>query len=151
MSERIAIGSKVTLELTAFDEDGTSLDEGEDPGTHDYEHGAGQLPPGLERALEGLAAGDAFEVEVAPEDGFGVHDSELYVAIPRGDLPDDVEVHEGDWLPVEMHPESPEEGEQPEEVEVLVVSIDEEAVIVDLNHPLAGQRITFKGKVLEVN
>ncbi len=143
-------GSLVTLKLHAFDEDGDPIDEEEGGEPYSYEHGAGELPAGLEAALDGLGPGDTFEVRVEPELGFGVQDPELLIAIPRDELPEGLEVEVGDWLPIEMRPETPEEGEELEETEVPIVSIDADAVVVDLNHPLAGQTLIFRGEILTV-
>lgn len=147
----IQSGSVVSLELSAFDEEGAAIEEeGTENEPYNYEHGHGELPPGLEATLEGLNVGDTFEVKVDPENGFGEHDPELLIAIPRNEMPEDMEMEIGDWLPIEMQPENPEEGAEPEETEVPIVSIDDEAVVVDLNHPLAGQTLTFRGKILTV-
>lgn len=143
-------GSVVTLELSALDEEGAPIEEDGVTEPYSYCHGQGELPPGLEATLEGLDAGETFEVRVDPEQGFGEHDAELLIAIPRDELPEDMEPQVGDWLPIEMQPENAEEGDEPEETEVPIVSIDEEAVVVDLNHPLAGQTLTFRGKILSV-
>jgi FKBP-type peptidyl-prolyl cis-trans isomerase SlyD len=149
MSLAIQEGSRVTLLLEIQDGRGQALETATIDEPFVYYHGAGEVPPGVERALEGLRVGSEFDLVLAPEDAFGAHDPGQVIPIPRSDLPEDLEVAVGDWLPVLLEPEEGEEGEA-EEIELPVVAVDGDAVTVDLNHPFAGQRLRFLGRVLEV-
>src|SRR3569833_3100954 len=68
---QVAVKKAVTIKYTLRDEEGAVLDstEGRDPLT--YLHGAGNLVPGVEEALEGKSAGDEIKVTVPPEKGYG--------------------------------------------------------------------------------
>src|SRR5215510_11510958 len=79
----IETGSKVSLEYTLRDDDGKVLDsnKGRDPLT--YVHGEQQIVPGLEKALDGMHAGEQKEVVLAPADGYGALDPQAVAEVPK--------------------------------------------------------------------
>lgn len=119
--------------------DGSDMEDGEHI---EYVHGYGMLVPGLEVALEGLRVGDSRDVDLSPEDGFGERDEELVMEIERSDLDDGTDVEVGDELATET-----DDGE---EIVLHVVELREKTVLADANHPLAGQKISYKIRVEEV-
>ncbi len=107
-----------------------------------YLHGAGNIIVGLEKALEGKNVGDELSVAIEPEDAYGEYSAELVATLTR-------EMFEGvDELEVGMqfHASAPDGGMQI----VTIRDIDGDDVTVDGNHPLAGQRLNFKVKVVDV-
>ena len=115
-----------------------------------YIHGDGEIPPGLEAALEGATVGTALDLMLEIEEAFGPHDPAEVIAIPRAELPPDLEVVPGDWLPLLLESEEDGDDSEGEEVEVKVIAADDEAVTIDLNHPYAGQRLGFAVEVLAI-
>ena len=104
--------------------------------------GAGNIIVGLEKALEGKNVGDELSVAIEPEDAYGEYSAELVATLTR-------EMFEGvDELEVGMqfHASAPDGGMQI----VTIRDIDGDDVTVDGNHPLAGQRLNFKVKVVDV-
>ena len=102
--------------------------------------GYGVLFPALEQKLEGLAQGATRTVLLAPEQAFGVRNPEAQVEVERSDFPDDVAA--GDCYEAED-----EEGRP---VLLQVLDVSEEGVLVDTNHPLAGQTLRFEVQAREV-
>ncbi|GBE52355.1 FKBP-type peptidyl-prolyl cis-trans isomerase SlyD [bacterium BMS3Bbin14] len=104
--------------------------------------GAGQIIPGLERELMGMAAGESSRVTVEHEDAYGPVIKDMFQEIPRGQFPDDVKVEPG----MTFHAQGPH-GQ-------IVMSVtelkDNDVVVVDLNHPLAGQQLFFDVNIVEV-
>lgn len=147
---QIQDGCIVSLAFQVFDEAGELLEASDAAEPIVYVHGQGEIAPGLESALEGRRRGEHLELTLAPEDAYGEYDPAELHAIPRSDLPDDVEIKEGDWLPLELEPDEGEEFEGLDEVEVRVVGVDAESVTVDLNHPFAGKTLRFVVDVLDV-
>lgn len=100
-----------------------------------YLHGYHQIVRGLETALLGKAAGAKFQVTVAPEDGYGAREEEMVISVPKKDwtLPESV----GAGEVIEL--QSPE-GEV---VPAVIVEITDEVVVLDANHPLAGEALYF--------
>lgn len=131
----------VGLDFVLTDDDGEVIDSSEgEPLT--YLHGHGQLVPGLEQALDGHLQGDAFEVTVAPEDGYGVYEADLIMKVERNELPQDMEPEVG----MELTYEGPDE----EPVSMWVIEVADNFVRLDGNHPLAGQTLHFNLTVREV-
>jgi FKBP-type peptidyl-prolyl cis-trans isomerase SlyD len=107
-----------------------------------YVHGYGMLVPGLERGLVGLAAGDRREIEVAPEEAYGLHDEELVVEVARSEMPRPKKVKIGDEIVAE--------SEDGDEAVLRVIEVKEDLVVLDGNHPLAGETLRYEVTVREV-
>lgn len=101
--------------------------------------GYGALLPRLEQALEGLEAGDRRSVTLAARDAFGERDPEAFVEFDRAEFPEGVSA--GDRFEAEQADGTP--------MSLQVLDVDDERVVVDLNHPLAGQSVRFDIEVLE--
>ena len=137
---RIDRGTVVTLVYELKDCDGQSLD---DPGSEmTYLHGYGGIFPKVEEALQGKGAGDEASLTLEPEDAFGDYDAELLRVEPRDRFPETLEV----GMRFEGVP-----GDREEEALLYTVTdIATDKVVVDGNHPLAGERLWFKCKVKNV-
>jgi FKBP-type peptidyl-prolyl cis-trans isomerase SlyD len=140
----LMIGNKmvVSMHYTLTDSDGKVLDtsEGADPLT--YLHGAGNIIPGLEKALVGKVADDAMKVEVAPADGYGELVPELMQVV-------DKEAFQGvEMLEAGMSFEA--QGPNGEVQRVVIAKIEGDQVTVDGNHPLAGVTLNFDVKIVSV-
>lgn len=136
----VADGVVVALEYSLHVED-ELVETTEDDGPIEFLQGAEEIIPGLEQALYGLGVGDEREVMVAPEDGYGEYDSEAFEEVPLDIFPDDMDLSLG--MPVELYDEDAEET-----VEGFIAEIRTDSVVVDMNHPLAGEVLTFKVKVV---
>ncbi len=139
---RIADKKVVRIDYTLRNASGEVLDtsEGAEPLT--YLHGASQIVPGLERELAGMQAGDAKDVVVAPEDAYGAHDPQGIFGVPRTAFPPDAQLAVGESFIGED-----DEGQA---VPVRVIELREDVVMVDANHPLAGETLYFHVDVREV-
>jgi FKBP-type peptidyl-prolyl cis-trans isomerase SlyD len=144
----IADNVVVTLdyELTIDDQVVDSSDDG-DPII--FLQGAGQIIAGLEKSIYGMKTGDTKQVIVAPEDGYGEIDSEEIVEVPRDEFPDDFPLEPGVEITVNSENED-DEDEDGELLEATILSVSEDTVTLDFNHPLAGKTLTFKVKVLDI-
>ena len=137
---RVEHGTVVTLAYELKDCDGRALDE---PGSEmAYLHGFGGIFPKVEEALQGKRVGHEFSVTLDPDDAFGEYDAELLRVEGRERFPDTLEI----GMRFEGIP-----GDREEDARVYTVTdITPEKVVVDGNHPLAGERLWFKCKVKEV-
>lgn len=137
----IETGSQVTLHYTLTLEDGRVVDstEGRDP--LQYEHGDNRLLPAFESALEGLEAGDEKEITLAPEQAYGPVNPEAFTQVPVDAVPEDLR-----QVDMMLMAQDGEGNQQP----VRVHEIEEEHIVLDWNHPLAGQTLYFKLRVVEV-
>jgi FKBP-type peptidyl-prolyl cis-trans isomerase SlyD len=128
----------VYIHFTLRDEAGEVLDSnfGDDP--LPYLHGHGNLIPGLERALEGRASGERFEVTIPPAEAYGERDPAGMIEVPRSTLSPEVAVEIGNHVQT-MGPEG--------RMEFTIAGFDDEMVILDGNHPLAGRTLHFEVEV----
>jgi FKBP-type peptidyl-prolyl cis-trans isomerase SlyD len=130
----IAKDTVVALEYELYDTDGELIEKTDEP--VEYLHGGyGGMFPAVEKALEGKQVGETCRVRLAPDDGFGDYDADLVHVEPREKFPEDIEV--GMQF----------EGEGEESRESLVYTVTDIAdgkVVVDGNHPLAGQTLQFE-------
>ncbi len=111
--------------------------------------GAGQVIAGLEKSIYGMKTGEFKTILVTPEDGYGEIDSEEIVEVPRDEFPEDFPLEPGVEITVNSEVEDGEEGEE-ELLEATIISVSEDTVTLDFNHPLAGKTLTFNVNVLEL-
>jgi len=145
---KIAPGSRVALRYRLFDGEGELIESSDDGELMEFVQGAEEVAEGLERALEGKVVGDQVRVVLPPEEAFGVFDPGLLVSVPRSEIPPEVELTVGEFLPVELE-DAPEDLAD-EEVEFRIVEVGEDEVVLDANHPLAGETVTFALEVVSV-
>lgn len=104
--------------------------------------GHGQLIPGLEAGLEGKSAGDTFDVEIAPEQGYGLRQDGQTQRVPKKYFPNPAKLKAGQTTVLAL-----KEGGQRA---VVVQKVGMTTVDVDLNHPMAGKQLTFAIDVQDV-
>jgi FKBP-type peptidyl-prolyl cis-trans isomerase SlyD len=136
--------SFVTVAYVLKGKDGNVLDSSREEGGEpiEYVHGYGMLVPGLEAALAGMKPGDTKDVSLTAEEGFGERDEELVLEIDRAEVPNPKEVAIGD----ELVAESPDG----DEVVMRVIEVKKDTVVVDANHPLAGQSLHYAVEICTV-
>ncbi len=138
----------VVLHYRLFDAQGTLVESSDEAGPIRYRHGRAELLPGLESALEEAAEGDSLRLSLEPDEAFGRYDPGGIVAVPRTELSDEVDYRPGDW--VSLRVEGGEAQGEEAEMEMRVLEVHPEQVLMDANHPLAGQRVTFELEVVSV-
>jgi len=139
---KVGKGSVVSIDYRLHLGDGDVIDASHPDQPLTYLHGERQIVPGLELALEGLGAGEAKQVVVSPDDGYGPADPSAMHEVPRTAFPQGLELQEG--------AEMMAQGEHGEPVPFVVRRVGLETVLVDLNHPLASKTLHFDVMVREV-
>jgi FKBP-type peptidyl-prolyl cis-trans isomerase SlyD len=139
---QIANNTVVTIDYTLTDDDGTVLDSSEGGEPLAYIHGQGNIIPGLEEALAGLSEGDAVDITVLPEKGYGQRSDDLLQAVPRERFETDDEIEVG----MMFHTPTPDGGMRI----VRVVDVSPDHVTIDGNHPLAGVTLNFSVRITGV-
>lgn len=129
------------LDYTLTGEDSQIIDQSHD-GSFSYLHGAGTIIPGLEQALDGKKSGETLRVAIEAADAYGERDPARIQRVPRDRFPPGAELQVGMRFQAQS-----KDGH----AHVVTLSgIDGNDVIVDANHPLAGQRLHFEVTVLSV-
>ena len=138
---RVSKDTVVAIDYTLTDSSGQTLDTsiGGEPLT--YLHGAGNIIPGLEHAMDGKGVGDAFRAEIAPEQAYGVHRADLVSPVPKSAFGEVKEIKKG----MQFQAKTPQ---GPRLVTVIDVIGDE--ITIDANHELAGKTLIFDVKVVDV-
>ncbi len=139
---KITNGSVVSIDYKLHLGDGVVIDASEAGDPLTYLHGEGQIVPGLERALDGLAVGESKQVVVPPADGYGDLNPHGLQPVDRKAFPADVDLKPG----LELGAVGPD-GEV---MHFVVHEVKGDTVIIDTNHPLAGKTLHFDITVREV-
>ncbi|TZF82746.1 peptidylprolyl isomerase [Pedobacter sp. BS3] len=105
-------------------------------------YGVGMMLPRFEENLSGLTSGDTYDFELAAADAYGEKDENAIAELP-------VDMFKGTELPA-VDSILPLQDNQGNQFRARVVSVDSNVVVVDLNHPMAGQDLHFKGEILNV-
>jgi FKBP-type peptidyl-prolyl cis-trans isomerase SlyD len=163
LNDAIQAGSRVEFHYELLDEAGRAVESTREEGPVAYTHGLDEILPGLEAALTGHRAGDVVEVRLGPDAAYGTWDPEGVVHVPRGELPQlpaGSELCVGDWITVQLAEEEParphehgpgcSHGEDEHELEMRVVELGADEVVLDANHPLSSQTVTFQVTVIAV-
>lgn len=103
--------------------------------------GAGEIIKGLEEAIAEMSVGDKKQVIIAPVNAYGEYVSDYVQEVPRDQFVG-IDLQEGMTLFGQ--------GENGETVQVIVKGFNDEVVIVDYNHPLAGKELDFMVTILGV-
>ncbi|MBI1258467.1 MAG: peptidylprolyl isomerase [Chloroflexi bacterium] len=122
--------------------DGETLAQTDADDPMEYLHGAEEILPGLERALDGKQVGDKFSVTLQPEDAYGDYDDEDVEEIDRADIPNVDELDIG--MVVEV------EDEDGYAYMAQVREIGDKVVTLDFNPPLAGKTLTYDVEVMAI-
>lgn len=132
----------VSIAYTLTGEDGEVLDSSKGGDDLAYLHGHDNIIPGLEEALEGKSPGESVSTTVSPEKGYGDYDASLQMKVPRDRMPEEAELELGMQFAVQDN--------QGQQAVVTLVGMDDDHVVLDQNHPLAGKTLRFDVTVNEV-
>lgn len=138
---KITQDSVVQFLYTLTDEDGQELDKSTDTPLA-YLHGHQNIIPGLENALLGKQAGDELSVTIAPADAYGEFIAEAVQSVPKSNFQGVDNIQAGMQFQTQT-----EDGQV---MLVTVKDVTDDEVVVDGNHPLAGQTLHFDVKIVSV-
>ena len=136
-------GDKVTVEYEGKLDSGEVFDSTEKSGKPlIFVIGARQVIPGFEKQVKGMKKGDEKEFKLKSEDAYGEKKEEMMKKVPKSSLPEGQEPQKGMMLALKS-----QDGRQ---FPARITEVDKESITIDLNHPLAGQNLNFKVKIVEV-
>ncbi|KCZ54917.1 peptidylprolyl isomerase [Hyphomonas beringensis] len=140
---QVKSGDTVHIHYTGTLNDGTTFDssEGREPLT--FQVGSGQIIPGLDSAIPGMAIGDKKTVNVPADEAYGPVNPDMRQEVPRGQIPADIPTEVGTRLQMQT--------QTGQVVPVTVVAVDDNAVTLDANHPLAGKDLTFDIELVKID
>jgi len=136
-------GNNVKIHYKGTLNDGTEFDNSRNrDATLDFELGSGNMIPGFEKEVIGMKTGQTKEFKIGCAEAYGEHNPEAIVAVPRALFSDDDELLVGNMV----HGKN----ESGQSMRATIVSVGEEEVSLDHNHPLAGQDLNFQVELVEV-
>lgn len=139
---KIAKNHAVSMNYKLKDNKGNVLDKSEGRGPLNFIQGAGNIIPGLEKALEGKTAGDSLNVVVEPKDGYGNINPDLVQTVPRSAF--------GDIDKIEPGMQFNGQDSQGHVQLITVTHIEGDNIAIDANHPLAGVELHFDVTIEDV-
>lgn len=141
--EKVENGQFVRVHYKGTLQNGEVFDTSEGRHPLEVQMGAGQIISGFEEALMGMSLNEKKVFTLEPEDAYGKRDESLTHSFPRSDVPAEINPEVGQTVAL-----SSSEGQQ---VPATITAVDDEKVVVDLNHPLAGETLTFDIEVVGIS
>ena len=135
-------GDTVRIHYTGTLEDGTQFDSSDGRDPLEFALGGGQVIPGFDSAVDGMAVGENKSVTIQPDQAYGERHEQQVQQVPNTALPEDMEPAVG----MQLQSQSPD-GQV---MNLVVTDVADETITVDANHPLAGQALTFAIELVEI-
>jgi peptidylprolyl isomerase len=135
-------GDTVRIHYTGTLDDGTQFDSSDGRDPLEFALGGGQVIPGFDSAVDGMAVGENKSVTIEPDQAYGERHEQLVQQVPKSVLPQDMEPAVG----MQLQSQSPE-GQV---MNLVITEVADETITVDANHPLAGQALTFAIELVEI-
>ena len=141
--QKVETGQFVSVHYKGTLQNGEVFDTSEGRHPLEVQIGAGQIIAGFEKALMGMSLNEKKVFTLEPEEAYGHRDESLTHSFDRSEIPAEMEIEVGQTVAL-----SSPEGQQ---VPAQIVEADDQKVVVDLNHPLAGKTLTFDIEVVGIS
>jgi peptidylprolyl isomerase len=135
-------GDTVRIHYTGTLDDGTEFDSSAGREPLEFALGGGQVIPGFDSAVDGMAVGENKTVTIPAEQAYGERHEQLVQQVPKDTLPEEIDPAIG----MQLQSRSPE-GQV---MSLVVTDVADDTITVDGNHPLAGHSLTFAIELVEI-
>jgi FKBP-type peptidyl-prolyl cis-trans isomerase 2 len=135
-------GDTVRIHYTGTLTDGTVFDSSTDREPLEFTVGSGQIIPGLDEAMPGMAVGDQKRVEIGMNQAYGPRHDDRVIEVPLEQLPPDIPREAGITLAMR--------GEDGQEMPVRVTAVSDTTMTLDANHQLAGEDLVFEVELVAI-
>lgn len=135
-------GDTVKIHYTGRLDDGTVFDSSVEGDPLEFTINGGQVIPGFEQAVMGMSLGESKTEKIPMDQAYGPHREEMVIEVSREQMPSDIDPEVGQQLQIQQS--------NGQIVPVLVTDVTDETVILDANHPLAGEDLTFDIELVEI-
>lgn len=142
MNQQAKKGDKVKVHYHGRLNNGTTFDSSTGRQPLEFEVGSGMVIKGFDEGVTGMSVGDKKTISIPAEDAYGQRLEEMVIEFPRANFPKDIEPEIG--MTLNMH------SENGQEMPVVITEINEDAVVLDANHPLAGQELIFDIELVDL-
>ena len=134
-------GSTVAVHYKGMLDDGSVFDSSEGREPLEFVLGEGKVIPGFEQAVAAMEVGDSKTVNIPCAEAYGEVNDNMKMAVPKEQIPAEMTPEVGMMLQVRT-PQGP--------MPVRVSEINDEGIVLDANHPLAGKDLTFELELVEI-
>ncbi|MEL7132437.1 MAG: peptidylprolyl isomerase [Pseudomonadota bacterium] len=135
-------GDTVRIHYTGTLLDGTVFDSSDGRDPLEFVVGSGQIISGLDTALPGMTKGEKKKVSIPCDQAYGPINPALRQAVPRDAIPDDIPLEVG----LQLQMQTPQGQPMP----VTIAELGDAEIMLDANHPLAGQDLVFDFEVVSI-
>jgi FKBP-type peptidyl-prolyl cis-trans isomerase 2 len=142
MQQQVKDGDKVKVHYHGKLRSGETFDSSQGREPLEFTVGGGQVIKGFDEGVKGMQVGDKKTVEIAVDDAYGQKSQEMIIEFPKNQFPEDMNPEMG--MQLMMNNGS---GQQ---FPVTIVEVKDQSVILDANHPLAGQDLVFDIELVEI-
>ncbi|MCY7311297.1 MAG: peptidylprolyl isomerase [Chitinophagaceae bacterium] len=139
---QVKMGDKIKVHYHGKLTSGETFDSSAGREPLEFEVGSGMVIPGFDNGVTGMTVGEKKTVSIPFDEAYGPRNPEMVIEMPKDRIPKDMDIEVG--MPLGM---SDQQGQQ---FQVTIVEIKEEVVMLDANHPLAGQDLIFDLELVEI-
>jgi FKBP-type peptidyl-prolyl cis-trans isomerase 2 len=139
---QVKSGDKIKVHYHGKLTNGDTFDSSEGREPLEFEVGSGMVIPGFDNGVTGMTVGEKKTINIPFDEAYGAKNPEMIIEMPKDRFPADMEIEMG--MPLMM---SDQQGQQ---FQVTITEIREETVMLDANHPLAGQDLVFDLELVEI-
>ncbi len=136
-------GDTVHIHYTGRLDDGTVFDSSREREPLGFTLGSGQVIPGFDSAVTGMSVGESKTATIPAAEAYGDARDDLFIPVDRGQLPEGLDPSVGQ--PLQMQTPN---GQQ---VHVVISQVEDDRIVVDANHPLAGEDLTFDIELVKID
>lgn len=140
--QQVQKGDKVRVHYHGTLSDGSTFDSSEGREPLEFQVGSGQVIKGFDDAVMDMKAGDKKTVNIPVDEAYGARSEEMMIPYPISDFPADMQPEIG----LELHMSDQSGNHFP----VVIAAVNGDTVILDANHPLAGQDLTFEIELVSI-
>jgi peptidylprolyl isomerase len=135
-------GDTVKIHYIGRLEDGTVFDSSAEREPLEFTISSGQVIPGFEQAVLGMTPGETKTEKIPMDQAYGPHREEMVLEVSREQIPPDISPEVGQQLQIQQA--------NGQSVPVFVTDVTDDKIILDANHPLAGEDLTFEIELVEI-
>ena len=142
MSQQAKQGDKVKVHYHGRLGDGNTFDSSEGRQPLEFEVGSGMVIKGFDDGVTGMSVGDKKTISIPAEDAYGQRNQEMVMEFPLANFPPDIKPEVG--MTLNMH------SENGDELPVVITEVNDDTVVLDANHPLAGKDLIFDIELVDI-
>ena len=136
-------GDEVLVHYTGRLEDGTVFDSSLQRDPLKFTLGNGSMIKGFDEAVHGMKVGEKKEAKIPSNEAYGERREDMVVEVPKSDVPPNINPEVGQQLSIKQ--------QNGQDVPVVVTAVNDENIVLDANHPLAGKDLVFEIELTEIS